>query len=147
MILPHAVGQNYTIGDPTGARAFECSADSKHRFLPEPEGDFTYHTNHPLVNTDWHPDYLETCAAQNVDPEVGSRPRRRFEALQTRFPLGQAIDEMSIRAALASRDDERYTICGDWNYGCTIFLLREGEPELRLAPGRPDRFEFQSFGF
>lgn len=96
--IPHAVGQNYTIGDPTGARAFECSAGDK----------------------------------------VGFRPRRRIEALEARFPPGQPIDPQAIRAALASRDHETYTICGDWTYGCTLFLL---------APGRPDRFAFQSFGF
>lgn len=51
--IPHAVGQNYTIGDPGGAQAYECSAGEKVRFRPDPEGDFTYHTNHPLVNRDW----------------------------------------------------------------------------------------------
>jgi len=145
--IPHAVGQNYTLGDPTGARAFECSAGAKVRFQPEPDGDYTYHTNHPLVNTDWHPDYLARCQSRQVKPEEGLRECWRFETLEDRFRSGQPITVETIRAALASREHERGPICGDWNYGCTIFLLREGRPELQLAPGRPDRFGFQSFGF
>jgi hypothetical protein len=143
--IPHAVGQNYTIGDPTGARAFECSAGDKVRF--QPGGDFTYHTNHPLVNRDWHPDYLEACDAKGTTPENGLRRCRRFESLEARFPEGREIDVPTIRDALASRDDWLGPICGDWNYGCTVFLLEEGSPELQLAPGRPDRYGFQSFGF
>lgn len=145
--IPHAVGQNYTIGDPTGARAFECSAGAKERFLPVPDGDFTYHTNHPLVNTDWHPDYLARCEARGVEPKAGLRTCLRFESLQERFLGGKPITPGTIRAALASRDHEEDAICGDWTYGCTLFLLRKGAPELRLAPGRPDRFAFQSFTF
>jgi hypothetical protein len=63
------------------------------------------------------------------------------------FTIFQPITVDTIRGALASREHERGPICGDWNYGCTLFLLREGKPELLLAPGRPDRFGFQSFGF
>ena len=43
--VPHAVGQNYTLGDPSGALAIECSASSKNRFQPEANVDYTYHTN------------------------------------------------------------------------------------------------------
>jgi hypothetical protein len=53
----------------------------------------------------------------------------------------------TIRAALASRDHDQGPICGDWTYGCTLFLLEAGAPELQLAPGRPDRFAPQTFGF
>jgi hypothetical protein len=38
------------------------------------------------------------------------------------------------------------TICGDWIYGCTLFLLDE-KPPLLMAPGRPDRYALQRFGF
>ncbi len=145
--IPHAVGQNYTIGDPEGARAFECSAGAKVRFQPKLAVDFTYHTNHPLVNTDWHPDYLARCNAQEVKPEVGLRTCMRFAALEERFEGDQPITVETIRAALASRDYDPDAICGDWTYGCTVFLLRAGAPELQLAPGRPDQFEPQSFGF
>lgn len=145
--VPHAAGQNYTIGDPTGARALECSAGARVRFQPDPEGDFTYHTNHPLVNTDWHPDYLARCAARNVTPELGLPACRRIEALAARVRDDAPITVATIRAALASRDDPRGPICGDWTYGCTVFLLHEGAPVLELSPGRPDRVAVQSFGF
>ena len=145
--IPHAVGQNYTLGDPSGVRAFECSAGAKVRFRPAPEADFTYHTNHPLVNTDWHPDYLARCEAREVEPETGLYTCWRFEALKNRVHAGEPITPTTIRAALASRDHENGPICGDWTYSCTVFVLNDGAPILELTPGRPDRFALQRFGF
>lgn len=144
--IPHAVGQNYTIGDPSAAKAFECSAGSKVRFNPSKGGDFTYHTNHPLVNTDWHPDYLVRCTARGVDPRTGLRKCWRIDALRARVRAGRPITPRTIKDALASRDHARGPICGDWTYGCTLFVLTD-EPELHLAAGRPDRYAFQRFGF
>jgi hypothetical protein len=144
--IPHAVGQNYTLGDPKSALAIECSAGSKVRFNPDPEGDFTYHTNHPLKNRDWHPDYLARCKRAGRDPEQGLRVCRRFETLKKRVKQGLPITIDVIKTALASRDHPRGPICGDWTYGCTIFVLKK-KPELLLAPGRPDRFGFQRFSF
>jgi isopenicillin-N N-acyltransferase-like protein len=48
--LPHASGQAYTIGDPTGVTSLECSATSVVEYgagLP-----LLVHANHPLVNED-----------------------------------------------------------------------------------------------
>ncbi len=144
--IPHAVGQNYTIGDPSGARAFECSAGAQLRFEPRVGGDFTYHTNHPLVNSDWHPDYLERCERRGVDPADGLPVCHRFEALQERIQQEQPVTLRTIQDALASRDHRRGPICGNWTYACTVFVLAE-EPVLVMAPGRPDRVGFQRFGF
>ncbi len=144
--IPHAVGQNYTLGDPKGAQAFECSAKTKVEFRPDPEADFTYHTNHPLVNTNWHPDYLARCHAKKRKPEQGLRTCHRFAALQRRIRIEAPITLDTIQTALASRDNPRGPICGDWTYGCTIFVLTD-KPTLRMSPGRPDRVAFQDFGF
>ena len=144
--IPHAVGQNYTIGDPGGARAIECSAGAKVRFQPEPDGDFCYHTNHPLVSTNWHPDYLARCRARFVEAKPGLRRCRRFESLERRIRRGSRVTIDTIKEALASRDDTRGPICGDWTYGCTIFVL-DKVPELRISPGRPDRYAFQTLRF
>ncbi len=144
--IPHAVGQNYTLGDPTGARAFECSAGGKQRFDPSGDGSFTYHTNHPLVSRDWHPDYLARCETQGRAPEDGLYACHRFESLTARVTDAATVTVESIQQALASRDDARGPISGDWTYGCTVFVLGE-EPELLLAPGRADVYGFQRFGF
>jgi len=119
---------------------------SVERFEPHPKVDFTYHTNHPLVNRDWHPAYLGRCEARGVEPADGLSPCFRFATLEERFGPGVPITPETIVAALASRDHERGPICGDWTYGCTLFELRK-EPVLLLAPGRPDRYAFQRFGF
>lgn len=145
--IPHAVGQNYTIGGPEGAKAFECSANAKVRFNPEPDADFTYHTNHPLVSRDWHPDYLARCRTRGVKPQVGLRKCWRIDALKQRIRAGHPITPRTIKDALASRDHSRGPICGNWTYGCTLFVLNAKRPELHLAPGRPDRIAFQRFEF
>lgn len=145
--VPHAVGQNYTIGDPTAAQAFECSAGDKVEFRPDPAADFTYHTNHPLVSTDWHPDHRARCEARDVDPKVGLTHCWRFDSLGERIRLGEPITVETIRATLSSRDHEKGPICGDWTYGCTVFVLAEKGPWLELSPGRPDRMAVQRFGF
>lgn len=143
--IPHAVGQNYTLGDPDGVRAFECSSGSKEMFAPFAGADFTYHTNHPLVNADWHPDYVVRCDERSVAPKDGLRKCWRIQALEERFGPDAEITPKSIRAALASRDHARGPICGDWTYGCTLFLLAPDDPRMELSPGRPDRVAFQVF--
>jgi isopenicillin-N N-acyltransferase-like protein len=145
--IPHAVGQNYTIGDPTAAQAFECSAGGQVEFRPDAAADFTYHTNHPLVSTDWHPDYVEQCKELEVSPRTGPRHCWRFDSLGERIRPGAPIKVETIRAALASRDHEEGPICGDWTYGCTVFVLEEEQPYLELSPGRPDRVAAQRFEF
>lgn len=144
--VPHAVGQNYTLGDRDAARAIECSSSRKEVFLPQPNADFTYHTNHPLVNTEWHPDYLERCQSKQCTPEEGMGVCHRLVTLQNRLQPGQPITEELIVELLASREHAAGSICGDWTYACTIFVLGE-RPELHIAPGRPDRYRMQTFGF
>ena len=144
--IPHAVGQNYTLGDRNESRAFECSAVIKKRFRPTSDADFTYHTNHPLVNTDWHPDYAAACQQKKCKPEEGLNVCHRFETLQQRIQPGKLITEKTIIDALASRDNEKGPICGPWNYACTVFVLSE-IPELHIMPGRADRYRMQTFRF
>ena len=146
--IPHAVGQNYTLGDPTAARAFECSADAKVPFSPSPDADFTYHTNHPYVSTDWHPDYVTRCEQKGEELARGLPDFTcwRTRALETRLGPGTPIGLDTLKHALASRDHAEGPICGDWTYGTTIFVLTE-RPQLHLAPGRPDQVAFQMFGF
>ena len=144
--IPHAVGQNYTLGGTAHARAFECSAGAKIQFRPDPKGDFTYHTNHPLVNTDWHPDDVARCQKVDKLPQQGLRVCHRFAALEQRVGRGQPITIETIQATLASKDHAPGSICGDWNYCCTIFVLKD-KPVLLMAPGRPDRIAFQRFTF
>ena len=144
--IPHAVGQNYTLGDRDESRAFECCSVSKKRFRPTSDADFTYHTNHPLVNTDWHPDYVAACETKNCKPEEGLYVCHRFATLQQRIQAGKPITEQTIIDALASRDHEKGPICGPWNYACTVFVLGK-EPELHIIPGRADRYRMQTFRF
>jgi isopenicillin-N N-acyltransferase-like protein len=144
--IPHAVGQNYTLGDRSESRAFECCATSKKRFKPVDGADFTFHTNHPLVNTDWHPDYVAQCKEKKCNPEEGLYVCHRFKTLQQRIQKGNPITEKSIIDTLASRDSGKGPICGEWNYACTVFVLGE-TPELHISPGRADRYRMQTFRF
>jgi predicted choloylglycine hydrolase len=144
--IPHAVGQNYTLGDQNEAHAFECCAISKKRFRPVDNADYTYHTNHPLVNTDWHPEYLARCKEKKCSPAQGLSVCHRFKTLQQRINMDNPITEKSIIESLASRDSDIGPICGEWNYACTLFILGEN-PEMHISPGRADSFRMQVFGF
>jgi predicted choloylglycine hydrolase len=139
--IPHAVGQNYTIGDRTGVRALECSAGAKVRHEVKAGADFTYHTNTPYVNTDWHPELLARAEKQNREPAAMLKPCPRFEALGQALPPGDPITAASIKAALARKPVAHAT-----TYACTLFILGK-DPVLEISPGRPDKYAFQTIGF
>jgi len=136
--VPHASGQNHVVADPEAARSFECSAGKKVEFKPHEDADITSHTNHPLANTDWHPDHVEKCTELGRKPEDGLRVGHRSGVLKKRFLPGQTIDIEKIQAALASRDNPRGPICGDWT-SCRSNFVLEQQPMLLLALGRPER--------
>ena len=58
--IPPAAPQNYVIGGPDEAASFERSAGKMSRYIPFKGAEFTYHTNHPLINDDFNPKFTET---------------------------------------------------------------------------------------
>jgi isopenicillin-N N-acyltransferase-like protein len=139
-----AAPQNYVIGGPADAAAFERSAGKMSRFLPFEGAEFTYHTNHPLINNDLNPRFPEMLKRTGMTLE-------NFLALCPRFNyLGRVlkdnaavIDLASLKALFRNRASG---INNAGTYGCTIMVLGEN-PELHISPGRPDEEPFQVLAF
>jgi len=114
------------------------------RFLPFAGAEFTYHTNHPLINDDLNPRF----------PEGLKRSAMTLETYRTLCPrfnfLGRVLKDNSAATGLDALKslfrDRASGINNDQTYGCTIMVLGES-PELHISPGRPDEEPFQVIGF
>ena len=139
-----AAPQNYVIGGPAAAAAFERSAGKMSGFFPFEGAEFTYHTNHPLINDDFNPRFPETLKRAGMTLET-------YRTLCPRFNfLGQALKDNAAAIDLATlKTIFRNRASGINNastYGCTIMVLGEN-PELHISPGRPDEGPFQVLSF
>jgi hypothetical protein len=139
-----AAPQNYVIGGPADAAAFERSAGKMSRFIPFEGAEFTYHTNHPLINDDFNPRFPETLKRREMTLE-------KYRTLCPRFNfLGQVLKDNSAAIDLASLktlfQNRASGINNAETYGCTIMVLGEN-PELHISPGRPDDEPFQVLAF
>jgi hypothetical protein len=139
-----AAPQNYVIGGPADAAAFERSACKISSFFPFEGAEFTYHTNHPLINDDFNPRFPETL-------KRGGMTLEKYRTLCPRFNfLGQVLKDNSTAIDLASLkalfQNRASGINNAGTYGCTIMVLG-AEPELHISPGRPDEEPFQVLAF
>ena len=139
-----AAPQNYVIGGPAAAAAFERSAGKMSGFFPFEGAEFTYHTNHPLINDDFNPRFPETLKRAGMTLET-------YRTLCPRFNfLGQALKDNAAAIDLATlKTIFRNRASGINNastYGCTIMVLGEN-PELHISPDRPDEGPFQVLSF
>ena len=139
-----AAPQNYVIGGPADAASFERSAGKMSRFIPFEGAEFTYHTNHPLINDDFNPRFPETLKRRGMTLE-------KYRTLCPRFNfLGQVLKDNSAAIDLAGLktlfQNRASGINNAETYGCTIMVLGEN-PELHISPGRPDEEPFQVLAF
>ena len=139
-----AAPQNYVLGGPLNAASFERSAGKMVPFLPFEGAEFTYHTNHPLVNDDLDPKFLARLkkAGVSLDRFKTSCPRFNFLG-RTLTDNSAAIDLAALKTIYANRVSG---INNGGTYGCTIMVLGE-RPELHISPGRPDVEPFQVLDF
>jgi hypothetical protein len=139
-----AAPQNYVIGGPSEAASFERSAGKMSRFFPFEGAEFTYHTNHPLINDDFNPRFPETLKRTGMTLEIyrGLCPRFNF--------LGQVLKDNAAKIDLAGLKtlfrNRASGINNASTYGCTIMVLGES-PEFHISPGRPDEESFQVLAF
>ncbi|MDP2914522.1 MAG: C45 family peptidase [Candidatus Aminicenantes bacterium] len=139
-----AAPQNYVLGGPLNAAGFERSAGKMIPFLPFEGAEFTYHTNHPLVNDDLDPKFLARLKRDGVSMEKFRTSCPRFNFLgRTLTDNSAAIDLAVLKTIYANRVSG---INNGGTYGCTIMVLGE-KPELHISPGRPDVEPFQVLDF
>jgi len=139
-----AAPQNYVIGGPKEAAGFERSANRMVEFVPFKGAEFTFHTNHPLVNDDFNPSFIEGLKKQGVRLEAYKSLCPRFNFLQETFKdNAAALDLAVLKRVFADRDSG---INNARTYGCTIMILGD-HPELYISPGRPDQEPFVALDF
>ncbi|MDD8027097.1 MAG: C45 family autoproteolytic acyltransferase/hydrolase [Acidobacteriota bacterium] len=142
--IPPAAPQNYMIGGPLEAACFERSAGRMVRFTPFEGAEFTYHTNHPVVNDDFNPRFAAMLKQSGTT-------LAQYGAFCTRFAfLGRTLTDNSKKIDLEVLKtlyaDRASGINNGGTYGCTIMILGE-KPKLHISPGRPDIEPFQVLDF
>lgn len=139
-----AAPQNYVLAGPLNAAGFERSAGKMIPFVPFDGAEFTYHTNHPLINDDFNPRFLEKLKKSGMSLEQYKTTCPRFNFLAKTLPDNSAkIDLAVLKTLYANRESG---INNGGTYGCTIMVLGE-KPELHISPGRPDVEPFQILDF
>ncbi len=139
-----AAPQNYVIGGPEEVVDLERSAGRIAEFLPFARAEFTYHTNHPLINEDFSPKFVARLNKSGMSIETYKAVCPRFKFLQASFKDNGA--DLSLPALERLFSDRSSGINNEGTYGCTIMVLGK-HPELHIAPGRPDEAAFQVLGF
>ncbi len=139
-----AAPQNYVIGGPETAASFERSAGKMVEFLPFSGAEFTFHTNHPLVNDDLNPGFLKSLVQKGMTMETYRTLCRRFHFLDR--TLADNAAEIDLPRLKTFFQDRTSGINNPTTYGCTIMVLGD-HPELHISPGRPDEAPFQVLGF
>jgi hypothetical protein len=139
-----AAPQTYVIGGPASVGVFERSAGKMSQFTPFAGAEFSYHTNHPLINGDFNPRFPEALKREKMTLEAYRALCPRFNFLGRLFKDNSAaIDVDTLGSIFKNRASG---INNAETYGCTIMVLGE-KPELHISPGRPDEAPFQVLRF
>jgi hypothetical protein len=140
--IPPAAPQNYVLGGPDEAACFERSAGRMIRFLPFEGAEFTYHTNHPLINDELDAAYAAKLKNAGIRWTALKDKCPRFNFLKKTLADNTAAIDLGVLKTLYA--DRASGINNPDTYGCTIMVLGE-RPELHISPGRPDEEPFQVF--
>jgi len=142
-IVP-AAPQAYVIGGPREAGVFERSAGRMSEFLPFEGAEFSYHTNHPLINDDFNPRFPAWLKSKNMPLENYRGLCPRLNYFRRHLKDNSAAIDLEVLKGIFR--DRASGINFEGTYGCTIMVLGE-HPELHISPGRPDEAPFQVLGF
>jgi hypothetical protein len=142
--IPPAAPQNYMLGGPGKAVCLERSPGQIAAFAPFKGAEFTFHTNHPVINDDLAPRFAESLKKQGIGlAEYGSRCGRFAYLRKTLSDNAAVLDLAALKAIYSDRDSG---INNGNTYGCVIMWLG-AEPALHVAGGRPDEVPFRTFDF
>jgi hypothetical protein len=150
--VPHAAGQNYTVGGPDEMVSLECSAHRVARFTPQPRR--VYHTNHPMVNDDLAA--RADAPAESADRQVAGTPaaalsnsEQRFACLERALADGaQAVTAEAAQAILSEApvSVRRNNGRGSMTLGSLVMELSL-PPVLHLSPGPPSDTAYRTWTF
>jgi isopenicillin-N N-acyltransferase like protein len=146
--IKHASGQNYIIGGPDKVYSMECSANKVVAFRPFENSTFTYHTNHPMSNTDYNSNYLMMLQKNNKSTKEGLYQCQRIKSFEQRFTTDtEDIEIEDIKNVLRSRDNSgRDVVSNEHTYASVIYEL-SSNPKFIIAPGKPHEKEYIEIKF
>lgn len=140
--IEHASGQNYIIGGPEKVYDLECSATQVVEYRPFANSIFAYHTNHPMINTDYSSKYKSLLIENNKTAAEGLYECQRIKSFQSRFTeTTQSIGIEDIKTVLSSTDNETDVVSNSLTYASVIYELSE-KPRFIIAPGKPHEKEY-----
>ncbi|MFH2002563.1 MAG: C45 family peptidase [Planctomycetota bacterium] len=136
--------QNYLIGGIDDVASFECSERQVDAFVPFSGARFTYHTNHPLINTNLSPDFMSYLKTMDKTPGSFEFSCPRLQCLKDNYADNSAtLDLKELKKIFSHRESN---INNRSTFSCTIMVLSD-KPELHITAGRPDEAVFQEFTF
>ncbi len=147
--IKHASGQNYILSSQGDMRCFECCGSSIVRYVPEEFEGRIFHTNGPLVSTDFY-DVPEWSITQTASSEA------RYASICNRLGnVSQSLTLDDAKAALSAHDDRDNPVSRNTNYegssvGFTVgSSIYEIGPTLlyHFASGPPCETDFKVFEF
>lgn len=131
--LPHATGQNYIVGSPTGLVDLECGAGAVARLEV---GARVAHTNHPLAEADGSPS-SGAAWVSNSEHRMAHLTQRLAE-----------LDRVTVDAAGRFLAEAPLCRGGGEGAGFTFYsvIMELGPvPKLYLSPGPPNLHAYQVF--
>jgi isopenicillin-N N-acyltransferase like protein len=148
--VPHASGQNYTLGIIDKVYDFEGSANKVVRFLPDPTNEaLVYHTNHALANDDIKP-WFEEKHKKILSGELkDNNTVVRFASLKNRLNKSpNTLSDDIIKETLRAKDDPKNPVCrafeegkSGFTFSSVIFTLGKN-PSVQITNGSPDQSEY-----
>jgi len=152
--VKHASGQNYILGGPDKVHDLECSAGKVSPFTPKEWPSGVWHTNHPLSNDDYTPQYRELLDKKKDLEKAQENSTARLQSLKQRLGKDTDVPTLKlIQATLTARDSLAHPVCRSYKnkkdvctFAATIMVLSD-KPELLVAPGTPDVHPYQTLSF
>ncbi len=146
--IEHASGQNYIIGGKEKVYSFECSSSKIEEFKPFESAEFTYHTNHPLINLDFSDRYLEMLEENDLTIEEAKNICKRFPSFEKRFNEDtESISIDDIKEVLSSKDHDGIDVMSNvFTYASVIYVL-DDQPTFIISPGKPHNKEYLEIKF
>ena len=128
----HAKTQNYLLGGPDETVSLECNGREVYPFRSKENPRITYHTNHYLA----HPHILKEIYCSRLETMKEALEKYRYQ-----------IGFEEIRSILRSTKwNAGRPISHPFCYASTIMVLGSN-PVLFMAPGQPDKYEYEQFDF
>ncbi|WP_298369319.1 C45 family peptidase [uncultured Lutibacter sp.] len=146
--IEHASGQNFIIGGAEKVYSLECSANKVAEYRPFKNSFFTYHTNHPMSNTDYSKKYLAQLKTNNKTIEDGLNECLRIKSFQQRFTENTThIEIEDIKEVLRSKDNgSADVVSNNSTYASVIYKLSD-KPKFIIAPGKPHEIDYIEIDF